>query len=264
MKILVTGDKGFIGSHLSKSLINDGHEVVGWDKKDNRDILHITPDEIGYAERIVHLAAKANVKRSLEYPISYHITNTLGTRAVFEAAEYVGVPVIFASSSTAKEWWLSPYGTTKKMTEVISDNYLQNVALRFSNVYGDGQRDTMLFSKMINNSLDFVSENHIRDFVHVDDVVDAIKLFLYAEDFEFDRIYDVGSGMGLHVNNLVEYYGFNVEKRVGESCEMLDNTADITKLTRLGWSPKRDIHKYLEGKLNGRTKLENNTEGLLS
>ena len=70
------------------------------------------------------------------------------------------MPVIFASSSTAKEWWLSPYGTTKKMTEVISDNYLQNVALRFSNVYGDGQRDTMLFSKMINNSLDFVSENH--------------------------------------------------------------------------------------------------------
>ena len=117
---------------------------------------------------------------------------------------------------------------------------------------------------MINNSLEFVSENHIRDFIHVDDVIDAIKLFLYAEDFEFDRIYDVGSGMGLHVNNLVEYYGFNVEKRVGESCEMLDNTADITKLTRLGWSPKRDIHKYLEGKLNGRTKLENNTEGLLS
>ena len=153
MKILVTGDKGFIGSHLSKSLINDGHEVIGWDKKDDKDILHITSDDIGYAERIVHLAAKANVKQSLKYPTSYHITNTLGTRAVFEAAEYVGVPVIFASSSTAKQWWLSPYGTTKKMTEVISDNYLQNVALRFSNVYGDGQRDTMLFQRMIDNKI---------------------------------------------------------------------------------------------------------------
>ena len=203
MKILVTGDKGFIGSHLSKSLINDGHEVIGWDKKDDKDILHITSDDIGYAERIVHLAAKANVKQSLKYPTSYHITNTLGTRAVFEAAEYVGVPVIFASSSTAKQWWLSPYGTTKKMTEVISDNYLQNVALRFSNVYGDGQRDTMLFQRMIDNKLEYISNNHIRDFVHVDDVVDAIKIFLYAKDFEFDRIYDVGSGEGLIVNNLV-------------------------------------------------------------
>ena len=264
MKILVTGDKGFIGSHLSKSLVNDGHEVIGWDKKDDKDILHITSDDIGYAERIVHLAAKANVKQSLKYPTSYHITNTLGTRAVFEAAEYVGVPVIFASSSTAKQWWLSPYGTTKKMTEVISDNYLQNVALRFSNVYGDGQRDTMLFQRMIDNKLEYISNNHIRDFVHVDDVVDAIKIFLYAKDFEFDRIYDVGSGEGLIVNNLVEYYGFKVEERVGESCEMLDNTSDITKLTRLGWSPKNDIHKYLKRKLDGRTKLKNNAQGLLS
>ena len=264
MKILVTGDKGFIGSHLSKSLVNDGHEVIGWDKKDDKDILHITSDDIGYAERIVHLAAKANVKQSLKYPTSYHITNTLGTRAVFEAAEYVGVPVIFASSSTAKQWWLSPYGTTKKMTEVISDNYLQNVALRFSNVYGDGQRDTMLFQRMIDNKLEYISNNHVRDFVHVDDVVDAIKIFLYAKDFEFDRIYDVGSGEGLIVNNLVEYYGFKVEERVGESCEMLDNTSDITKLTRLGWSPKNDIHKYLKRKLDGRTKLKNNAQGLLS
>ena len=150
------------------------------------------------------------------------------------------------------------------MTEVISDNYLQNVALRFSNVYGDGQRDTMLFQRMIDNKLEYISNNHIRDFVHVDDVVDAIKIFLYAKDFEFDRIYDVGSGEGLIVNNLVEYYGFKVEERVGESCEMLDNTSDITKLTRLGWSPKNDIHKYLKRKLDGRTKLKNNAQGLLS
>ena len=102
MKILVTGDKGFIGSHLSKSLINDGHEVIGWDKKDDKDILHITSDDIGYAERIVHLAAKANVKQSLKYPTSYHITNTLGTRAVFEAAEYVGVPVIIGEKGIEK------------------------------------------------------------------------------------------------------------------------------------------------------------------
>jgi|TARA_E500000318_G_C3568826_1_gene216901 nucleoside-diphosphate-sugar epimerase len=264
MKILITGDKGFIGSHLSKSLIDDGHEVIGWDKKDNKNILHITSEDIGYADKIVHLAARANVKKSLEVPQTYYMNNVLGTRAVFEAAEYVGVPVIFASSSTAAQWWLSPYGTTKKMTEVISDNYLQNVALRFSNVYGDGQRDTMLFQRMINDSLEFVSNNHVRDFIHVDDVVDAIKIFLYAKQFEFDRIYDVGTGEGLNVNNLVEDYGFNVEERVGESCEMLDNTADITKLTRLGWSPKRDIHKYLKGKLDGRTKLKNNTKGLLS
>ena len=130
MKILITGDKGFIGSHLSKSLIDDGHEVIGWDKKDNKNILHITSEDIGYADKIVHLAARANVKKSLEVPQTYYMNNVLGTRAVFEAAEYVGVPVIFASSSTAAQWWLSPYGTTKKMTEVISDNYLQNVALR--------------------------------------------------------------------------------------------------------------------------------------
>ena len=45
---------------------------------------------------------------------------------------------------------------------------------------------------------------------------------------------------------------------------VLDNTSDITKLTRLGWSPKNDIHKYLKRKLDGRTKLKNNAQGLLS
>lgn len=266
MNILITGDKGFIGRHLTRSVIQDGHQVLGWDIVDKKDISDITSADLDNIDIIVHLAAIADVTNSQRNPNLYYDVNVEGTRTIFKAISNVpgGIPIIYASSSCAREWWRSPYGTTKKMTEVMGEEINRSVALRFSNVYGEGQRQTMLFPRMINGNISHVSKNHVRDFVHVDDVIDAIKIFLYSDDFtKFDKVYDVGTGVGHKVSDLVRRYGFNVTENLGNMCEMLDNTANIDKLTKLGWTPKNDLDKYLKGKLDGDTKFKKYIQRLL-
>ncbi len=266
MNILITGDKGFIGRHLTRSVIKDGHQVLGWDISDGKNINDITSNDLNYVDIIVHLAGITSVHEGQRNPELYYNVNVEGTRKVFKSATEVpgGVPVIYASSSCAKEWWRSAYGTTKKMTEVMGEELNRSVALRFSNVYGEGQPSNMLFPRMFAGKISHVARNHKRDFVHIDDVIDAIKIFLYSDDFtKFDKIYDVGMGVSHNISNLVKRYGFKVTEKLGDMCEMEDNTANIDKLTKLGWAPKNDLDKYLKGKLDGSTKFKNYIQKLL-
>ena len=259
MNILITGDKGFIGRHLTRSVIKDGHQVLGWDKSDGKNINDITSVDLINVDIIVHLAGITSVHDGQRNPELYYNVNVEGTREVFKSATEVpgGVPVIYASSSCAKEWWRSAYGTTKKMTEIMGEKVNRSVALRFSNVYGEGQPSNMLFPRMFDRKITQVARNHKRDFVHIDDVIDAIKIFLYSDDFvKFDKVYDVGTGVSHNISNLVKRYGFNVTETSGDMCEMEDNTANIDKLIKLGWAPKNDLDKYLKGKLDGQTKFK--------
>ena len=266
MNILITGDKGFIGRHLTRSVIKDGHQVLGWDKSDGKNINDITSVDLINVDIIVHLAGITSVHDGQRNPELYYNVNVEGTREVFKSATEVpgGVPVIYASSSCAKEWWRSAYGTTKKMTEIMGEKVNRSVALRFSNVYGEGQPSNMLFPRMFDRKITQVARNHKRDFVHIDDVIDAIKIFLYSDDFvKFDKVYDVGTGVSHNISNLVKRYGFNVTETSGDMCEMEDNTANIDKLIKLGWAPKNDLDKYLKGKLDGDTKFKKYIQRLL-
>ena len=266
MNILITGDKGFIGRHLTRSVIKDGHQVLGWDKSDGKNINDITSVDLINVDIIVHLAGITSVHDGQRNPELYYNVNVEGTREVFKSATEVpgGVPVIYASSSCAKEWWRSAYGTTKKMTEIMGEKVNRSVALRFSNVYGEGQPSNMLFPRMFDRKITQVARNHKRDFVHIDDVIDAIKIFLYSDDFvKFDKVYDVGTGVSHNISNLVKRYGFNVTETSGDMCEMEDNTANIDKLIKLGWAPKNDLDKYLKGKLDGQTKFKKYIQRLL-
>ena len=266
MNILITGDKGFIGRHLTRSVIKDGHQVLGWDKSDGKNINDITSVDLINVDIIVHLAGITSVHDGQRNPELYYNVNVEGTREVFKSATEVpgGVPVIYASSSCAKEWWRSAYGTTKKMTEIMGEKVNRSVALRFSNVYGEGQPSNMLFPRMFDRKITQVARNHKRDFVHIDDVIDAIKIFLYSDDFvKFDKVYDVGTGVSDNISNLVKRYGFNVTETSGDMCEMEDNTANIDKLIKLGWAPKNDLDKYLKGKLDGQTKFKKYIQRLL-
>lgn len=266
MNILITGDKGFIGRHLTRSVIEDGHQVLGWDIADDKDINDITSNDLDKVDIIVHLAGSTSVHSGQRNPESYYHVNVEGTRKVFKSAKEQpgGVPVIYASSSCAKEWWRSAYGTTKKMTEVMGKEVNRSVALRFSNVYGEGQPSDMLFPRMFDGRISHVARNHKRDFVHVDDVIDAIKIFLYSDDFvKFEKVYDVGTGVSQNISNLVKRYGFKVSEKLGDMCEMEDNIANIDKLTKLGWAPKNDLDKYLKGKLDGSTKFKKYIQKLL-
>ena len=268
MKILVTGSSGYVGSHLIKSLKKDGHEIDEWDHKINKDIKDIEYKHIHDVDAVVHLAAYADVRKSIKNPNKWYTNNVDYSETIFRFCDLAFVPCVYASSSCAKVWYDSPYGTSKKAMESIARATGKHIGLRFTNIFGeDCSRESMLIPKMINKTLEYKT-SMTRDFIHVLDVVDAIKMFIYNKNFFLDHnqhVYDVCSGVSRSINKLVDkYYYKEVPLKEGDPCENEDNTGNPTDLINMGWTPKRDLDKYLEGILHGNTELKNNIQGLLS
>ena len=228
MKILVTGAAGFIGSHVAQRLVARGDEVVGLDNlNDYYDVnlkrarlarLEPLPgfrfvkldlaDNGGMAnlfrrekfQRVVHLAAQAGVRYSLENPHAYVSSNVTGTLNVLEGCRHNGVEhLAFASTSSvygantdmpfsvhrSVGHPLSMYATTKRANELMAHNYawlfkLPVTGLRFFTVYGPWGRPDMalfLFAKNIlaGKPIDvFNHGHHKRDFTFVDDIVEGV------------------------------------------------------------------------------------------
>ena len=242
MKVAITGSRGFIGSHLKTRLENDGHEVIEWDLRQEppQCIKDFDPQDCNY---VVHLAAYADVRRSLQEPDLYWKNNVENTTRIQKICHYNNIPLLYASSSCIHNWWLSPYGTSKKVNEETA--FDKQVGLRFTTVYGDGARDTMLIGKLIDGSIGYLTR-HVRDFVHVSDVVDAIVLLMSKDIGMLKPAYDIGTGIGNVVMDLGILAGWEgIEVRDGDPCEAQDNTADITEMKALGWQPKVKVDEYL-------------------
>jgi nucleoside-diphosphate-sugar epimerase len=266
MKILVTGSAGFIGKHLVEELDIDGHEVDGWDLHGQnsygqpapRNFRDITEDYLKSFDRVVHLAALADVRASFDNPDKWFVSNVHWSTNLFQLCSKLKIPMVYASSSSVHNWSQNPYAGSKKAMEAVALATGKHIGLRFTNVYGDGCRSTMLTQKMIDKTLKYKT-THIRDFIHVLDVVDLIKLLIYRKEFFMDwtqHTYEVGSGKGVKVNELVDKYLKNIPTMSGHSGESLDNTAIIKDTLSLGWQPKRDLDKYLKGKIHGHTKFK--------
>jgi len=228
MATLVTGAAGFIGFHTSKALIARGHEVVGIDnlndyydpnlKKSRLDILkklsafHFNEMEIENTEamsrlfkahpidRVVHLAAQAGVRYSIENPMVYIQSNLVGFGNILEGARQNKVEhLVYASSSSvyglnhhmpfneahSTDHPVSLYAATKKSNEMMAHAYshLYNIpttGLRFFTVYGPWGRPDMaifLFTKAILENKPINIFNHgdmKRDFTYIDDIVEGI------------------------------------------------------------------------------------------
>ena len=242
MKVAITGSRGFIGSHLKTRLEKDGHEVVEWDLRQEppQCIKDFDPQDCNY---VVHLAAYADVRRSLQEPDLYWKNNVENTTRIQKICTYNNIPLLYASSSCIHNWWLSPYGTSKKVNEETA--YHNQVGLRFTTVYGDGARDSMLIGKLIDGTIGYLTR-HVRDFVHVSDVVDAIVLLMSKDIGTLKPAYDIGTGVGNVVMDLGILAGWEgIEIRDGDPCEAQDNTADITEMKALGWKPKIKVDEYL-------------------
>ena len=242
MKVAITGSRGFIGSHLKTRLENDGHEVVEWDLRQEppQCIKDFDPQDCNY---VVHLAAYADVRRSLQEPDLYWKNNVENTTRIQKICTYNNIPLLYASSSCIHNWWLSPYGTSKKVNEETA--YHNQVGLRFTTVYGDGARDSMLIGKLIDGTIGYLTR-HVRDFVHVSDVVEAIVLLMSKDIGTLKPAYDIGTGVGNVVMDLGILAGWEgIEIRDGDPCEAQDNTADITEMKALGWKPKIKVDEYL-------------------
>lgn len=230
MKILVTGAMGFIGAHTVKNLVACGHELHGIDNlnsyysrrlKNNRWDTLVGPDveldvvDIWSAnaldavfkrfkpEIVIHLAAQAGVRYSLENPRAYVDANIMGTFNVLDSCQRHDVrKIVFASSSSIYENE-SLYAATKISTEAMVESYaklygIKATGLRFFTVYGPWGRPDMApwkFTQKILNKqpIEVFNYGHMsRDFTFIDDVVHVINHVTHTEQEEAYAVHDVG------------------------------------------------------------------------
>ena len=244
MKILVTGHKGFIGNHVYEHLTKTGYKVDGLDKPDDvRDIIRfIACNGVKY-NVIIHLAAYAALRDSVQNPDKFWDNNVVKAKRLFDYCGRNNIRLLYASSAGAHGWWQNPYAITKKVNEFMAPD--NSVGMRFFNVWAEkGSRDDMLYEMLKQGTAQYITR-HRRDWIHVHDVARAI---CYLIPDKFRGVLDIGTGKNYSVLELA--------MRMGKSdLPILEHTpnepdslcADITQLTKLGWFPTIDIMELLHG-----------------
>jgi UDP-glucose 4-epimerase len=265
MAVLVTGSDGMVGKRLVERLKANGHFV--YEFGDDKDIRK-TSDwaELAYnyknarqnradtIDYIIHLAALAGVRPSFDDPELYYDVNVNGTQQMLQFSEYIkphspshldGIKILYASSSNAYEWYGNPYATTKKMNEIQCQSY-NAIGMRFHTIWPG--RDDMLFKTLERGDVTYINNNHYRDFVHVDDILQAITLLMTNFDRTLDltdKVVDIGTGQSVSVAEVARVMGYK-GKYVGEnpSGERVYTKANIEPLLQLGYTPKWNILDY--------------------
>ena len=298
--VLVTGGAGFIGSHLVERLLAAGDRVTVIDnfndfydpalKRANVDphrsfdnytlfegdvrdaVLVERVFREGGFEQVIHLAAMAGVRPSVQNPVLYHDVNLIGTMNILENMRRYSVPrLIFASSSSvygnnAKVPFaetdpvdnpISPYAATKKAGELMTYTYhhlygIKTVCLRFFTVYGPRQRPEMAIHKFTDricrgDEIEVYAEGRSRrDYTYIDDIIDGI---MAARQLDCGHeIINLGRSDTVTLTDLISV----IERALGKKAktrllppqpgDVKQTFADITKARKLlGFDPKMSI-----------------------
>ena len=253
MAWMITGAEGMVGRNLTKYLTEKGYNVVAFEGDATKTFSWEQYEGEEY-DAIIHLAAFAGVRPSMENPEAYYYNNIRCMENFLKYGSKMTKKLIYASSSNAYEWWLNPYAATKKMNECQSRSY-KTVGMRFHTVFPG--RDDMLFRKLERKEVKYINEDHKRDFIHVKDLCAAIEtiainfdaVYNYTltykvpyTDFPDPGVIDIGTGKSVSVKEVAELMGYEGEYVKGTSVgERIETAADIQCLLRLGWNPKRNI-----------------------
>jgi len=225
---------------------------------------------------IFHQAAMASVQDSFRIPEKFHDVNVNGTENIFKIAKEFGIKVVYASSSSvygdtsilpttesAEKRPINPYAKTKlekdKLAEQYAKNGLKVIGLRYFNVFGPRQSKEYagvikLFLERIQQGLPPLVNGdglQIRDFVYVDDVVNANILSMESDiDFEF---FNIGTGTTISIldlaNIIIKFSGLKIKPihRPALPGDVRTTHADITKVkTMLKWRPTTSIQDWLK------------------
>ncbi len=298
---LVTGAAGFIGSSLSERFVKEGNKVIGIDnfcdfydpqikeknikeinldsnfklyRADIRDKAKL--DEIFESEKIdvvVHLAAMAGVRPSIENPILYQEVNCVGTQNILEAMKKNNITnLVMASSSSVYgncrevpfnedmvvDFAISPYAATKKANEVMTHVYhklfdMNVIMLRFFTVYGPKQRPDLAINKFTRLMLEgksipmFGDGTTSRDYTYITDIVDGIvrSTEYVLNNKNVYEILNLGNSSPVSLKEMIDTIGNalgvipNVEKLPMQPGDVDRTFADVSKAKEIiGYEPK--------------------------
>jgi UDP-glucose 4-epimerase len=228
-KILITGNSGYIGSHLCK-MLNDEYEIIGLDLKPSQfpvkkqikhDIRTAFTIKKQKFDAVIHLAALVNVGESALNPIDYYLTNLIGALNVLT---WVDTDNFIFASTGAAEKCQSAYGTSKKaaedcIREMCGFRNIPYTIFRFYNVIGsdgfeptntDGlmynllkTKETKEFTIFGNDYIESWDGTCVRDYVHVNEVCDALRT---AIETPSNQIECLGHGVGYTVSEMVSLF----------------------------------------------------------
>ena len=297
--VVVTGAAGFVGSHLCEALVRRGDRVIGLDNFDDfydpavkrrnlaslvdngaftlvegdiRDADVVGEVLTGDVEVVVHLAARAGVRPSIEDPVLYTDVNIRGTMVLLEGCRQSGIKsFVFASSSSVYgnnkkapfqetdnvDYPISPYAATKKAGELLCHTYhhlydMDITCLRFFTVYGARQRPDLAihkFARLIEAGQSipvFGDGNMMRDCTYIDDIIDGVVRA--ADRCEGYHIYNLGESQPVKLSDLIaaleEALGQKaiIDRRPPQPGDVDRTYADVTLAqNELGYKPSTDL-----------------------
>lgn len=303
MRVIVTGGAGFIGSHVVDRLLAEGNEVAAIDNLDpfysparkranladalgnerfrliEADLRDVATLESTFQtikpDVVVHLAARAGVRPSIERPALYAEVNLTGTINVLEAVRKLSVAPKFLLASSSSVYGdrlqtpfresdpvdrpVSPYAATKRACELIAYTYhdlyeIQTTALRFFTAYGPRNRPDLAmykFADLIDRGLPvpmFGDGTSMRDYTYIEDVVNGVARAIdRCAGYE---IYNIGNHSPVELSRLIELIGRElgktpiVDRLPDQAGDVKRTFADISKArAELGFEPDVTIEE---------------------